>query len=159
MSTQSFDDAKNLLVHDAPDDWQATVRFGLSEQLAEDWEKAVVGVRDDDSNFVLFDLQWDEDRRGIEFSLERDGARQQEGRVWPAPGTDDLGTELWFRLTRTGDTYRAAWSTDGTTFVDVGGSLVLEADDPQLMLAGYGKRNGDSSRSVTFREVTVTDVP
>jgi len=155
----SNDDAKNLLVHDAPDDWQATVRFGLSEQLAEDWEKAVVGVRDDDSNFVLFDLQWDEDRRGIEFSLERDGARQQEGRVWPAPGTDDLGTELWFRLTRTGDTYRAAWSTDGTTFVDVGGSLVLEADDPQLMLAGYGKRNGDSARSVTFREVTVTDVP
>ncbi|MEU2201266.1 glycoside hydrolase family 3 N-terminal domain-containing protein [Isoptericola sp. NPDC019482] len=155
----SNDDAKNLLVHDAPDEWQATVRFGLSEQLAEDWEKAVVGVRDDDSNFVLFDVQWDEKKRGIEVSLERDGARQQEGRVWPVPGTDDLGTELWFRLTRTGDTYRAAYSTDGTTFVDVGGSLVLEAENPQLMLAGYGKRSGASARSVTFREVTVTDVP
>jgi beta-glucosidase-like glycosyl hydrolase/uncharacterized protein YjdB/regulation of enolase protein 1 (concanavalin A-like superfamily) len=143
---------KNMLLHDWPNDGTAVVHFTLSAEPGGNYEKFVAGVFQDVDNFILFTYQYD-NAAGIEWSLESGAVRQSSGRVWPAPGTASLGTDLWFKLVKTGSSYTGAYSTDGINFTTVGGALTLAGANPKLMLSAYGRAKASSGRSVTFKTV------
>ncbi|MDR3201592.1 MAG: DUF1349 domain-containing protein, partial [Bifidobacteriaceae bacterium] len=144
--------ARNVLTHTAPGDWQATVKLDLSAAPASNYEKAVMGLYEDDDNFVLLTYQWDVTRQ-IELSVETDAARGQRTQT-AFPGD---ATTMYLRLLKEGDSYTGWYSPDGSTWTLASATpKTFAATNPKLMLAAYGSGSG---RTVKFSDLVVADPP
>lgn len=143
--------AKNLLVHDAAGDWTSSVKLDLGQAPQTDHEKSVLGVYDDDDNFVLLAYQHDTGR-SLEFSVEQDGVRSQRT-VTPLPSG---GTTQYLRLQKIGSSYTAWSSTDGASWTPAStGPVRLETVRPSLQLAAYG---AGTSRTTTFSNLAIAEL-
>jgi beta-glucosidase-like glycosyl hydrolase/regulation of enolase protein 1 (concanavalin A-like superfamily)/uncharacterized protein YjdB len=145
--------AKNLLWHDAPGDWTATV--DIDAQLpAANFQKIAMLAYGDDDNFVFLAYQYDNGIK-MELSVESDGVRGQ--RTYPAiTGV----TSVQLRLAKTGNQYWGFYSTDaGNSWLRLSaGPVTLAATDIKLALGNYGQPDS-ASRSATFKTLTVAAPP
>ncbi|MEU4551215.1 ThuA domain-containing protein [Micromonospora violae] len=108
---------KNFILQTAPSgDWTLETKVDGS-LLNEQYQQAGLLVQADDDNYLKFDFIADNQAgsavtRRIEFRSEIAGAVQN-----PQPEVTGLTTAEWFlRLARTGDTFTASYSADGTTW-------------------------------------------
>ncbi|WBB55102.1 ThuA domain-containing protein [Verrucosispora sp. WMMD573] len=107
----------NFILQNAPSgDWTLETKVDGS-LLDEQYQQAGLIVYADDDNYLKFDYIVDNQAgqtvtRRIEFRSEIDGVVQN-----PQPGAESLTESVWhLRLARSGDTFTASYSTDGTTW-------------------------------------------
>ncbi|MEK8109319.1 DUF1349 domain-containing protein [Micromonospora sp. M12] len=108
---------KNFILQTAPSgDWTLETKVDGS-LLNEQYQQAGLLVQADDDNYVKFDFIADNQAgqavtRRIEFRSEVAGVVQN-----PQPEAGSLTSAVWhLRLARTGDTFTASYSADGTTW-------------------------------------------
>ncbi|MBM0232432.1 ThuA domain-containing protein [Micromonospora sp. STR1_7] len=108
---------KNFILQTAPSgDWTLETKVDGS-LLNEQYQQAGLLVQADDDNYLKFDFIADNQAgqavtRRIEFRSEIAGAVQN-----PQPEATNLTSAVWhLRLARTGDTFTASYSADGTTW-------------------------------------------
>ncbi|MBQ1048836.1 ThuA domain-containing protein [Micromonospora sp. C51] len=107
----------NFILQNTPSgDWTMETKIDGS-LLDEQYQQAGLIVYGDDDNYLKFDFVVDNQAgqpvsRRIEFRSEIDGTIQD-----PQPGAESLTSAEWYlRLVRSGDTYTASYSADGTTW-------------------------------------------
>ncbi|MGC4852757.1 ThuA domain-containing protein [Micromonospora sp. DT4] len=108
---------KNFILQTAPSgDWTLETKVDGS-LLNEQYQQAGLLVQTDDDNYLKFDFIADNQAgqavtRRIEFRSEIGGTVQS-----PQPEATSLTSAVWYlRLARTGDTFTASYSADGTTW-------------------------------------------
>ena len=108
---------KNFILQTAPSgDWTLETKVDGS-LLNEQYQQAGLLVQADDDNYLKFDFIADNQAgqavtRRIEFRSEIAGVVQN-----PQPEAASLTSAVWhLRLARTGDTFTASYSADGTTW-------------------------------------------
>ncbi|MFJ6165263.1 ThuA domain-containing protein [Micromonospora orduensis] len=108
---------KNFILQTAPSgDWTLETKVDGS-LLNEQYQQAGLLVQADDDNYLKFDFIADNQAgqavtRRIEFRSEIAGTVQN-----PQPEATSLTSAVWhLRLARTGDTFTASYSADGTTW-------------------------------------------
>ncbi|MEW1587773.1 ThuA domain-containing protein [Micromonospora vinacea] len=108
---------KNFILQTAPSgDWTLETKVDGS-LLNEQYQQAGLLVQADDDNYLKFDFIADNQAgsavtRRIEFRSEIAGVVQN-----PQPEAGNLTAAVWhLRLARTGDTFTASYSADGTTW-------------------------------------------
>ncbi|MEH1167932.1 ThuA domain-containing protein [Micromonospora sp. CPCC 205539] len=108
---------KNFILQTAPaGDWTLETKVDGS-LLNEQYQQAGLIVQADDDNYLKFDYIADNQvgqpvTRRIEFRSEIGGAVQN-----PQPEAGNLTASVWhLRLARSGDTFTASYSADGTTW-------------------------------------------
>ncbi|WP_433127336.1 ThuA domain-containing protein [Micromonospora sp. CA-240977] len=108
---------KNFILQTAPSgDWTLETKVDGS-LLNEQYQQAGLLVQADDDNYLKFDFIADNQAgsavtRRIEFRSEIAGTVQS-----PQPEATSLTSAVWhLRLARTGDTFTASYSADGTTW-------------------------------------------
>ncbi|TYC21298.1 DUF1349 domain-containing protein [Micromonospora sp. MP36] len=112
---------KNFILQTAPDgDWTIETKVDGSA-FNEQWQQAGLLVYQDDDNYVKFDYISDNQAgqaiaRRIELRSEVGGVVQQ-----PAPSASNLTTGVWWlRVSKAGNTFRGYYSSDGTTWTELG---------------------------------------
>ncbi|GIJ31983.1 ThuA domain-containing protein [Micromonospora sediminimaris] len=107
----------NFILQNTPSgDWTMETKIDGS-LLDEQYQQAGLIVYGDDDNYLKFDFVVDNQAgqpvsRRIEFRSEIDGTIQD-----PQPGAENLTSAEWYlRVVRSGDTYTASYSADGTTW-------------------------------------------
>ncbi|GAA2337307.1 hypothetical protein GCM10009854_11770 [Saccharopolyspora halophila] len=113
--------AKNLALQEVNGDWSAETRVSFSRPIERENEQAGLLAYADDDNYVklaweMADVGAEINERRLVLLSERDGeVSTQEITGANAQRLLDGGA-LWLRLTKTGDAYRAYYSTDGETY-------------------------------------------
>ncbi|MBX7265218.1 ThuA domain-containing protein [Micromonospora sp. Llam7] len=144
-------DPTNFILQTAPSgDWTLETKVDGS-LLDEQYQQAGLIVHGDDDNYLKFDFIVDNQAgeavsRRIEFRSEIGGAVQD-----PQPGAESLTESVWhLRLARSGDTFTASYSADGTTWTALTElTNTAVGATPKVGLFTLGA-NQTASKSVSF---------
>jgi uncharacterized protein (TIGR03067 family) len=107
------------------------------------WQQAGLIVYDDDDNYLKWDLEWNQNSpAGVTIVFLRETA--QRSRVSATMPEAD-SKKFWLRLTKRGDAYQRAFSTDGAEFIVAGeGSW---GDGAPKRIGIYAKNGGNPNAS------------
>lgn len=141
--------AKNIALQDVNGDWTANSKLVFSRPLASNNEQGAIIAYADDNNYVK--LGWEmasatapinklrvvllREQNGAVTTLQVTGADAQ--RIVGADGA------IWLRLAKTGQTYKAYYSNDGSVYRYMG-SATLSVEPASAGLAAFN-RNGTST--------------
>ncbi|MDR0432776.1 MAG: glycoside hydrolase family 3 C-terminal domain-containing protein [Bifidobacteriaceae bacterium] len=142
---------KNLFTHNAIGDWMATVHMNVA-RLNGNYEQAGIGIYGSDSDYIKL-VRIQDDSALVQFAAENGGTGASQGTV----GT--TATDLYLRIVKIGDTYRAFWSPDGVTFTQIAGTLNKAFSAPRFMMFTYNDASSTPDSAVTFTDLTVTEPP
>jgi alpha-glucuronidase len=133
--------ARNLALQEVNGDWTAASRLVFSRPLAENNEQGGILAYADDDNYVK--LAWEladasapinkrrvvlvGEHNGVPTTIQVTGAEAQR-----IVGQDGA---LWLRLTKSGDTYRAYYSSDGDVYKFMGATTMAEEATSAGLLA------------------------
>ncbi|MDR3202826.1 MAG: DUF1349 domain-containing protein, partial [Bifidobacteriaceae bacterium] len=157
----------NLLVHDAYDDWTATVKIDLDRALAYNWEQTGLGVWQSSGNFIKSTFAFN-GAAGcpaggncpvVQYVASGGGVSGSATTSVALP--DPTATHLWMRGVKAGNVYTFSASTDGTTYFPVGQTANRVYAAPRLAIGAFGVGTPAASRlKATVAELTVTrDAP
>ncbi|MDR1295768.1 MAG: glycoside hydrolase family 3 C-terminal domain-containing protein, partial [Bifidobacteriaceae bacterium] len=147
--------AANLVGHDAPGDWAATIDIDVPDVPTANYRKNAILAYEDDDNFVFLAFQHD-GGRSVELSVEANGVRQSDQRTVVAI-PDPAPTAIQLRLEKIGDSYRGFYTTD--TGVDPAWTEVstapvtLASTFTKLVFGNYGSVQNPGT--ATFKSLTV----
>ena len=122
--------------------------------LSGGYEQAGLMVRADDDNYIKYDIISDDGQtrlNRLELRSEIAGAIQQ-----PQPADPQVpvgGTEVWLRLTKTGTSYAAEYSFDGTTWSAVSAPVTNPMVDPAFGLFTLGVNSGGGTARFEYFSV------
>ncbi len=111
--------------------------------LSGGYEQAGLMVRQDDNNYIKFDIISDDGQtvlNRLELRSEINGAIQQPQPADPPVPAGE--TDVWLRLTKSGTTYTGEYSFDGTTFTEVSIPVTNPMVDPAFGLFTLGVNSG-----------------
>jgi alpha-glucuronidase len=147
--------ARNVALQDVNGDWTADSGLVFSRSLAANNEQGGIVAYADDDNYVK--LAWEmgnvnapvnklrvvviREQNGAPTTLEITGSDAQ--RIVGAEGA------IWLRLKKTGSTYRAYYSTDGTVYRFIG-STTLNAEPVGAGLVAFNRGGTSSDLDVAF---------
>jgi PKD repeat protein len=129
---------RNFILQEPPvGDWVIETR--VSGTMSGGYEHGGILVRQDDDNYVKFDLISDQNqtiKNRIELRSEVAGAivNPQPQVTRAAPGYDGV----YLRLTKTGTNYAGEWSEDGQTWTSIGQPVANAMADPDFGLFTLG---------------------
>ncbi|RKR91833.1 alpha-glucuronidase [Micromonospora pisi] len=147
--------AKNLALQDVNGDWTAESRIVFSRPLANNNEQGGVLGYADDNNYVK--LAWEMgsataavNRVRIVFLREQNGASSTL-EITGADAQRIVGTDgaIWLRLTKTGDSYRAYYSSDGSVYRFIG-STTLNVEPTKAGLMAFNRAGTSTDLDVAF---------
>jgi alpha-glucuronidase len=147
--------AKNVALQDVNGDWTLESKAVFSRRPADNNEQGGVIAYADDDNYVK--LAWEMgDRTAPINKLRVVLLREQNGTAatLQVTGSDAqriVGADgaIWFRLKKTGDTYRAYYSNDGDVWRFMG-STTLEAETSQAGLVAFNRAGASTDLDVAF---------
>ncbi|MDR1294212.1 MAG: glycoside hydrolase family 3 C-terminal domain-containing protein, partial [Bifidobacteriaceae bacterium] len=113
---------RNVLTHDSPGDWIATVKITPRGQINQNYQQGFIGVYQDDDNYVKVGLQ----NGGLVFVTESGASTTQVGPN-RGVGSGNPTPPVWLRIQKTGDQYSGYYSLNGSVFYRMGepGTLYL----------------------------------
>ena len=151
----SSNTARNVALQEVNGDWTAASKLVFSRPLAANNEQGGIVAYADDQNYVK--LAWEmasagapinrlrvvvlREQSGTAATLEVTGADAQ--RIVGAEG------EIWLRLRKTGSTYRAYYSTDGSAYRFIG-STTLNAEPARAGLVAFNRGGSSTDLDVAF---------
>ena len=127
---------------EAGQDWVIETHIDAAE-LSGGYEQAGLMVRADDDNYIKYDIISDEGQtvlNRLELRSEIAGAIQQ-----PQPADPPVpagATEVWLRLTKTGDSYAGEYSFDGENYSAVSLPVTNPMVDPAFGIFTLGVNSG-----------------
>jgi cytochrome c len=134
-------------------DWTIETKVDAHE-LSGGYEQAGLMVRANDDNYIKYDIISDEGQTALnrlELRSEIGGAIQQ-----PQPADPPVpagATTVTLRLTKTGNSYAAEYSFDGTTFSSVNIPVTNPMTDPSFGLFTLGVNSGGGTAHFDYFEV------
>jgi alpha-glucuronidase len=147
--------AKNVALQDVNGDWTADSKLVFSRPLANNNEQGGIVAYANDDNYVK--LAWEmgnataplnklrvvvmREQNGTPSTLQITGADAQ--RIVGADGA------IWFRLRKTGDTYRAYYSTNGSVYRFIG-ARTLSVEPRQAGLLAFNRGGTSTDLDVAF---------
>jgi alpha-glucuronidase len=122
--------ARNIALQDVNGDWAAESRIVFSRPIAANNEQGGIVAYADDDNYVK--LAWELSDASAPLNKRRVVLiREQDGEVTTTQVTGREAQEIvgedgavWLRLTKTGDTYKAYYSSDGTVYRFMGATTL-----------------------------------
>ena len=147
---------KNLIGRDLPEgyeNWTLEVQMDLSEQPTESFEQGAIMVYQDDDHY-------------LKLSCEPSGAYTTCCKMlWEENGSFSTnseqafeGTNVYFRLSKEGDTYTGWMSMDGKSYVSLGSHTIALTDPKIALFTTYGNppSNPTTKLEVTYKYLTFT---
>jgi alpha-glucuronidase len=151
----SSNTARNVALQDVNGDWTAESKLVFSRPLAANNEQGGIVAYADDDNYVK--VAWEmanagapinklrvvviREQNGAAATLEITGSDAQ--RIVGAEG------EIWLRLKKTGSTYRAYYSTDGSIYRFIG-STTLSTEATHAGLVAFNRGGTSTDLDVAF---------
>ncbi|MDR1295395.1 MAG: hypothetical protein LBK59_10695, partial [Bifidobacteriaceae bacterium] len=142
---------KNLFTHDAPGDWTVETRIDLDAAPSQNYQQATLGAIQDADNYVKIGYQKSGAGVIVQFGRAIGGTFAA-----PVAGTAFLGTQIYLRLTKQGDTYTAAYAGPDRVFTQAGEPTTLALTTPQVMLGAYNGNQTADPLTATYSHVLVT---
>ena len=147
--------ARNVALQEVNGDWTAESKVVFSRPLADNNEQGGIIAYADDNNYVK--LAWEmgastppinklrvvllREQNGTATTMQVTGADAQ--RIVGADGA------IWLRLTKTGNTYKAYYSTDGSVYRFMG-STTLSAEPTRAGLVAFNRAGTSTDLDVAF---------
>ena len=147
--------AKNLALQDVNGDWTAESKLVFSRPLANNNEQGGIVAYANDNNYVK--LAWEmgsstaainklrvvviREQNGTATTLQVQGSDAQ--RIVGADGA------IWLRLTKTGSTYKAYYSNNGSVYRFMG-STTLNVEPAQAGLVAFNRGGNSTDLDVAF---------
>ena len=147
--------ARNLALQDVNGDWTAESRVVFSRPLAADNEQGGIVAYADDDNYVK--LAWEmadaaapTDKLRVVLMTEQQGrAAAVEVTGAEAQHIVGAGGAIWLRLAKTGDTYKAYYSSDGSVYKYFG-TTTLTAEPTGAGLAAFTRAGATTDLGVAY---------
>jgi alpha-glucuronidase len=147
--------ARNVALQDVNGDWTADSKLVFSRPLAANNEQGGIVAYADDDNYVK--LAWEMANAGAPLNkLRVVVVREQNGAVssFQITGADAqriVGQDgaIWLRLRKTGTTYRAYYSTDGSVYRFMG-STTLNAEPMGIGPIAFNRAGSSTDLEVAF---------
>src|SRR5690625_752280 len=159
------DTVPNILRSKVLTDNEWTVETKLdATALSSQWHQGGIMVYGDDDNYVKVDILYGDEQDGnddglrFEIRSEVDADFQQPSSPDP---TDFTAQDYYLQLTRSGNTFTGAYSTDGEHWTDIPGSVSnpnLDGVGPGLYALGKGQ-SAPTTVSFDYFNVVGEDVP
>lgn len=137
---QDQNNAHNQFVQDAFGDWEATVKMDLDELPYANYHSLGIVAKQDDDNYINLKIEWS-GSLSIDYTQETNGSRKILESLSAAHLAKFTDT-VYFRLTKCGNTYSAAVSPDGKTYIRMGAKATANYSHP---LFGLCAANGSAA--------------
>lgn len=126
--------------------WEAVAKIYFPLAPQQNYQQMAFGVYQDENNYVKLDIEFNTTARRVQFSINRNGTYSHthytnlNNGIFPAALDVNRNLDLvaYYKITKTGDVYKASVSFDGVTYFTV------------------GDRSGTTGGSNTNGEYTVT---
>lgn len=142
--------AKNLLLTGAPEgDW--TLETKLTGLPASPWAQGGLIVYESDATFVRITRMYGTGNE-FQFTAQKDTVRQH------VETADTLGSAVYLRLVKTGNTYSGFYSADGVSYQQAGADQTVEIAEPKIGLF-TGGGTGFTANYDYFRFIPVETEP
>jgi alpha-glucuronidase len=147
--------ARNVVLQTVNGDWTADSRLVFSRPVANNNEQGGVIAYADDDNYVK--LAWEMsnanapvDKRRVVLVREQNGVTTTS-QVTGSDAQRIVGASgaIWLRLTKTGNTYKAYYSSDGTVYKFMG-STTLNAQPAGAGLVAFNRAGTATDLNVAF---------
>lgn len=153
---QSENDVKNQFVQEAYGDWEAVTKLDLERLPYSNYQSLGIVAKQDDDNYINLKVEWSSNLL-IDLAQETNGTRVILESL-PAAHLAKFTDTVYFRLTKKGDTYSAAVSPDGKTYIRMGTKVTAHYSRPQFGLcAGNGSAADAPSMAASYDYVRFTD--
>jgi uncharacterized protein YjdB len=124
----------------------------LTAGINSSYEQALIGMYGDDGNYIKVTRSM-ENNGQIQVAVENGGTGSSVGTT-PCQAND-----LYLRLIKIGNVYRAYLSLDGESFTQVGAAVTKVFSTPRFMLGTYNDASGTPDSVATFVSLDVAEAP
>jgi len=145
---QSSTDARNILLQDAPGDWTIETKFICSVRPHVAYQQGGLIAFQDVDNYIK--LEWEATSSTntiIQVLREVNGSPSATSINGNVVGSDNT---LWFRIVKSGNQYTCYYSTDGTTFIQVGSTYTLNFNNVKTGLIAINGSGTSTDLDVMF---------
>lgn len=125
---------KNVIVQPAVGDWSIVAKVFFPAMPSENYQQAALLVWQDGNNFVKLDCERTGGNTRVQIGRSINGSfggTTQSGNLSAAP---DGSLTVHYRLTKAGNTYRAAYSLNGINYTNIGSGITLALNEPKIGL-------------------------
>lgn len=146
---QNENNQKNQFVQSAYGDWEVVAKLDLDEIPWTDYQSIGIVAKEDDDNYIYSKIEYS---GGLEISYtqERAGTRYELETLKEAD-IAKFTDSVYLKMTKLGNTYRAAVSPDGKNYIQYKTAASAEYASPKFALvAGTGGKDVDKEIQAKF---------
>jgi GH35 family endo-1,4-beta-xylanase/regulation of enolase protein 1 (concanavalin A-like superfamily) len=137
---------KNILLQNAPGDWTMETKVTASKRPAVAYQQGGLIAYQDMDNYIKLDwVATSATATNIQVNREVNGVVSSTSINGSVVGNDNT---VWLRMSKSGNTYNVYYSTDGTTYNQLGTSYTLNLNNVQ---AGLSASNGGGTDTSDFK--------
>lgn len=145
--------AKNIFVQNSTatgDYWISETKITLGDDFDGDYQQGAILVYESNDRYVKFSYEYNNDKMVLQLASET-AVDKIESSQSTVLDNSDKNTVVYLQLTKNGDEYGAAYSTDGVTFTPVCTNRTNAMTNPKLAITA---NNGGTSRTEVNKHVT-----
>ena len=141
-------DAKNILLQNAPGDWTIETKLECSVRPHAAYQQGGIIAYQDMNNYIKLDWEATSSSNTIiQVCREVNGSASSNN---VNGSVVDSSNTLWLRIVKSGNTYTAFYSTDGTNFAQVGSTYTLSFSNVQAGLISINGSGTNTDMDVKF---------
>lgn len=137
-------DMRNILLQDSPGDWTIETKFTASARPSVIYQQGALMAYQDMDNYIKLD--WEAQSNGTIIQVIREINGSVSSNSINGNIVGDSNT-IWLRIRKNGNVYRAYYSVDGETFIQLGTDYVLNFTNVQT---GLSASNGGGNDTTDF---------
>jgi alpha-glucuronidase len=154
--------AKNVALEDVNGDWTAESKLVFSRKLATNNEQGGIVAYRDDQNYVK--VAWEMasstqpiNRLHVVLLREQNGTATTAAQVTGNDAQSIVGADgaIWLRIAKSGSTYKAYYSNDGSVWRYFG-TTTLNVDTPKAGMVAFNRAGTSTDLDVAFDSFHVT---
>lgn len=151
-------DAHNQFVQQAYGDWESITKLDVSRLPYTNYQSLGVVAKQDDDNYINLKVEWSSSL-AIGFTQEVNGSRTILAEL-PTAQLAKFTDTVYFKLTKKGNTYTAAVSPDGETYIRLGAKATADYSNPLFgICAANGSVANADSMAANYDYVRFTPDP
>lgn len=155
---QDQNNSHNQVVQQAYGDWESITKLDVEKLPYANYQSLGVVAKQDDDNYINLKAEWSTNL-SIGFTQEVNGTRTILAEL-PTAQLAKFDKTVYFKLTKKGNTYTAAVSPDGETYIRLGAKATANYTNPLFSLsAGNGSAENADSMAANYDYVRFTPNP
>lgn len=155
---QTQNNAHNQFVQQAYGDWEAVAKLDVDRLPYMNYQSLGIVAKQDEDNYINLKVEWSS-KLSIDYTQEINGTRTILESL-SAAHLAKFDDTVYFKLTKKGNTYSAAVSPDGETWIRISKKAVADYNNPLFGLcAANGSATNGDSMAANFDYVRFTTNP